>query len=73
MERTSFLQTLTRVPICVGFGIKDAESAAAASTHADGVVVGSALVQLMSESPTPMTAAERLETATAEIRNGLDG
>ena len=73
MERTSFLQTLTRVPICVGFGIKDAKSAASASTHADGVVVGSALVQLMSESPTPTTAAERLETATAEIRNGLDG
>ena len=72
-ERMSFLQTLTSVPICVGFGIKDAESAAAVSAHADGVVVGSALVQLMSDSPDPMTASERLETATAEIRHGLDG
>ena len=72
-ERMSFLQTLTSVPICVGFGIKDAESAAAVSAHADGVVVGSALVQLMSDSPDPMTASERLETATAKIRHGLDG
>ena len=72
-ERMSFLQTLTSVPICVGFGIKDGESAAAVSAHADGVVVGSALVQLMSDSPDPATASERLETATAEIRHGLDG
>jgi len=28
---------------------------------------------LMSDSPDPMTAAKRLETATAEIRHGIDG
>jgi tryptophan synthase alpha chain len=72
-ERMSFLQTLTNVPICVGFGIKDAKSAAAVSAHADGVVVGSALVQLMADSPDPATASQRLQTAIADIRNGLDG
>ena len=72
-ERTSFLQTLTSVPICVGFGIKDAASAAAVSAHADGVVIGSMLVQLMSDSPNPIIASERLEAATADIRHGLDG
>lgn len=34
----------TRLPICVGFGIKDADSASAIAKCADGVVVGSALV-----------------------------
>lgn len=33
------------LPVCVGFGIKDAASAAAVAQVADGVVVGSALVQ----------------------------
>ena len=72
-ERMSFLQTLTDVPICVGFGIKDAKSAAAVSAHADGVVVGSALVQLMADSADPNIAAERLHSAAADIRHGLDG
>lgn len=72
-DRMSFLQTLTDVPICVGFGIKDAKSAAAVSAHADGVVVGSALVQLMADSADPNIAAERLHSAAADIRHGLDG
>ena len=72
-ERMSFLQTLTDVPICVGFGIKDAKSAAAVSAHADGVVVGSALVQLMADSADPNIATERLHSAAADIRHGLDG
>ena len=59
----SFLQTLTNVPICVGFGIS-AKSAAAVGAHADGVVVGSALVQLMAVAD-PATASPD--------RNGLDG
>jgi tryptophan synthase alpha chain len=35
----------TRLPVAVGFGVKNAESAAAIAAHADGVVVGSALVE----------------------------
>jgi len=40
----------TTLPLCVGFGIKDAESARAVSETADGVVVGSVLVNAMAES-----------------------
>ena len=71
-ERMKFLGTLSDVPICVGFGIKDAASAAAVGVHADGVVVGSALVQLMADAPDVPTAEQRLQTATAAIRQGLD-
>lgn len=35
----------TDLPVCVGFGIRDGASAAAVAKFADGVIVGSALVQ----------------------------
>jgi tryptophan synthase alpha chain len=34
----------TKLPVCVGFGVRSAEQARAMAEHADGVVVGSALV-----------------------------
>jgi tryptophan synthase alpha chain len=37
----------TALPVCVGFGVKDAGSAAAIARGADGVVVGSALVEAL--------------------------
>ena len=36
---------MTNLPICVGFGIKNPEDAAAVSGIADGVVVGSAIIE----------------------------
>lgn len=38
------------LPVCVGFGIRTAEQAAAIGAFADGVVVGSALVGVIAES-----------------------
>ena len=35
----------TKLPVCVGFGVRTAEQARAIAEHADGVVVGSALVE----------------------------
>jgi tryptophan synthase alpha chain len=35
----------TKLPVCVGFGVRTAEQARALAEHADGVVVGSALVE----------------------------
>ena len=37
----------TPLPVAVGFGVKDAKSAAEIATHADGVVVGSALINAL--------------------------
>ena len=39
------LREMTQLPIVIGFGIKDAESAAAMGRLADGVIIGSALVE----------------------------
>ncbi|WP_439100931.1 tryptophan synthase subunit alpha [Congregibacter sp.] len=43
------IRTHTDLPVCVGFGIKDGPSAAAVAEVADGVVVGSALVQRLAD------------------------
>lgn len=57
----------TQLPITVGFGIKDAESAAAISAVAEGVVVGSALVDRL-------VTEQGVEAASliGEIRRAVD-
>ncbi|HEY7884838.1 MAG TPA: tryptophan synthase subunit alpha [Cellvibrionaceae bacterium] len=65
---------VSELPLCVGFGIKDAKTAAAVSKLADGVVIGSVLVQKMGELATqaPVQIAEAVGDIIAEIRQGLD-
>lgn len=41
----------TELPLAVGFGVSTVEQVAAVATHADGVIVGSALVEMVSMSP----------------------
>lgn len=43
-SRVATIRQISDLPIGVGFGIKDASTAAAVASHADGVVVGSVLV-----------------------------
>ena len=50
----------TALPVCVGFGIKDGPSAAAVAQAADGVVVGSALVQCIADCAAAGADDERL-------------
>jgi tryptophan synthase alpha chain len=59
------------LPVGVGFGIRDAETARAIGEIADAVVIGSRLVQLLEEA-SPDTAAESLTRFIAEIRTALD-
>jgi tryptophan synthase alpha chain len=60
-----------RVPVGVGFGIRDAATAQAIGRVADAVVIGSRLVQLM-ESQTRDTVASAAAAFIAEIRAALD-
>ncbi len=62
------LRGVTRLPVCVGFGISTPEHAAAAGRLADGVVVGSAVVRAAGE-PHGVDAALRL---VRTLRAGLD-
>ncbi len=49
-NKLSQLREITDLPICVGFGIKTPESAAAVSQVAEGVVVGSLLVNTIGDN-----------------------
>jgi tryptophan synthase alpha chain len=60
-----------KIPLGVGFGIRDAATAKAVARTADAVVIGSALVQLM-EKQTRDTLAPAAAAFIAEIRAALD-
>ena len=72
----SKIKAQTALPICVGFGIKDAASASAVASVADGVVVGSALIDTMAQAmaggDSEQTAADRAIALLADIRQGVD-
>lgn len=69
----SRLRSVTGLPIQVGFGIRDAASARAVSRVADGVVVGSALVDIMGRlADAPETIPQQLEAWLGGLRSALD-
>jgi tryptophan synthase alpha chain len=47
----SEIRKYTRRPIAVGFGVSTPEEASAVSKVSDGVIVGSAIVKRLNESP----------------------
>jgi len=68
-SRVDHLRQLAKIPVLVGFGIKDATSAAALAQFTDGVIVGSALVEIMASSQDPIASATQF---IQSIRAGLD-
>lgn len=60
-----------KVPVGVGFGIRDAVTARAVAQVADAVVIGSRLVQLLNEAPREQVA-DVARGFMAEIRAALD-
>ena len=51
-EAVARLKASTNLPVAVGFGVRTPKQAAEIAKHADGVVVGSALVELVGEHGT---------------------
>lgn len=75
-DHVSRIRNCTALPVCVGFGIKDAASAAAVARVADGVVVGSALVSLVADTIADGGNHDAAIAAAAsllrDIRSGID-
>jgi tryptophan synthase alpha chain len=71
--RLAWIRGQCPLPVMAGFGIKDAATAAAMAAHADGVVVGSALVQALAGAISPADAAARASAFMAPLRAALDG
>jgi tryptophan synthase alpha chain len=66
----------TDLPVAVGFGIKDAESAANIARLSDGVVVGSAIIRAMTDAIDAggdhQAAKKAASGLLANIRSGVD-
>lgn len=73
-EKLALIKNYTALPLLVGFGIKDAESARSVGRVSDGVVVGSVLVQGMGDhhGDAVEKTLETLNTLIQPIREGLD-
>lgn len=69
-QRIGTLRGQLPVPVGVGFGIRDAQSAQAVARIADAVVIGSRLVQEVEEYGA--SAAPRLTAFLREVRTAID-
>ena len=65
------IKTFVKLPVGVGFGIRDAKTAQAVAAVSDAVVIGTALVQLL-ETRTRDNVAAAAGGFIAEIRKALD-
>ena len=65
------IRARTRVPVGVGFGIRDAATARRVGRVADAVVIGSRIVQELADAPAGC-AAQRARAMIAEFRSAMD-
>lgn len=72
-ERVAAIREVSHTPVLVGFGIKDAPSAKQIGQVSDGVVVGSALVNIMADNAAqPEKMLQELEVLVGSMRLALD-
>ena len=72
-EAVARIKRHTHLPVAVGFGVRDAASAAAIAARADGVVVGSALVEAVRAALPDGEPAEAVARIVRELAHGVRG
>jgi tryptophan synthase alpha chain len=70
-ERIAAIRKHVKLPIGVGFGIRDAGTAKAVAAVADAVVIGSRIIQELENSP-PEQAVDAVRAFLSGIRKALD-
>ena len=70
-ERLPLIREKTGLPVGVGFGIRDATTAARIARIADAVVVGSRIIEEIEKSNAE-TACANVKALVADIRRGVD-
>lgn len=66
-QKVAEIRALTDLPVCVGFGIKDGQTARQIAATADGVVVGSVIVDRIAQSAAQQGGDGEVIAAIAEI------
>jgi tryptophan synthase alpha chain len=67
----SKIRKISDVPVCVGFGVSTPEQVSEIGRFADGVVVGSALVDLIEAAETPGAAVVSVSEFVAKLKHAL--
>lgn len=70
-QRIAEIRRHVKLPIGVGFGIRDAETARLVASVSDAVVIGSRIIQELENTP-PDQAVEAVTTFISVIRKALD-
>ena len=66
------IRSHTGVPVGVGFGIRDPQTARAIAAFADAVVIGSRIVEEIEQSARPEEAPGRVQALLARFRDSLE-
>jgi len=73
VKKVDQIRTHTSIPVGVGFGIRDAESAAQVAAVADAVVVGSAIVNRVAENANdPKEISKQVCALLSSMREAMD-
>ena len=70
VDNVGWLREQTELPVCIGFGISGAETAARLAPVADGLIVGSAVVRRVAESD--QDPANAVKSFVEQLRSAID-
>jgi tryptophan synthase alpha chain len=68
-EVISEVRKVSDLPLCIGFGISDPQQAAEAADLADGVIIGSRIIQIMESDSPPF---KKLAEFISRVRESID-
>ena len=70
-EQVRRVREISEIPVCVGFGVSKPEHVLSVGAFADGVVVGSALVERIAAAACPEEAVDAAARFVAELKEPL--
>ncbi|KZX80358.1 hypothetical protein A3715_37820 [Oleiphilus sp. HI0009] len=72
-QKVANIRSIADIPVGVGFGITDAESASAVAKVSDGVIVGSVLVNTIKENQEDLSVIkDKLGSVLSSMRQAMD-
>ena len=71
-KHAAAVKAVSPLPVCLGFGIRDGKDAQKLAPMADGVIVGSTLVNVIGSAPAAPDLPARMAAKIRDLRAGLD-
>jgi len=63
----------SRLPVCVGFGISNPQQAQSIASVADGVIVGSAIIEIIRNQSSPKVIIEKTKEFIHQLKERMNG